>query len=179
MPCDVFVSYSRRDNTNGRVTELVEHIAGDDRQLCGEALLYFFDKHDIQGMNVWRHTILDGLKQSHLFLLVLSPEYQTSPYCEWEIVEYLKYESARAVLGEGVAPIYFVTIPALDEPGFGFLGSGNTILNSDACPSVRVSGVSRSGPGSVPGMPIRPRHQAGGRSARGPGGLSNPLPESR
>jgi len=69
-------------------------------------------------MDDWRHTILDGLKQSHLFLLVLSPDYLKSEYCEWEIVEYLKYESARAVLGEGVAPVYFVTIPGLDEPGF-------------------------------------------------------------
>ena len=60
--------------------------------------------HDIRGMEDWRHTILDGLKQSHLFLLVLSPAYLASEYCEWDIVEYLKYESARAVLGEGVAP---------------------------------------------------------------------------
>ena len=118
MPYDLFISYSRRDNTDGRVTELVERIADDYRQFSGEELPYFFDKHDIHGMDDWRHTILDGLKQSHLFLLVLSPDYLKSPYCEWEIVEYLKYESARAVLGEGVAPIYFVTIPGLDEPGF-------------------------------------------------------------
>jgi hypothetical protein len=58
------------------------------------------------------------LRGSQLFLLVLSPEYLKSPYCEWEVVEYLKYESARAVLGEGMAPIYFVTIHDLDEPGF-------------------------------------------------------------
>ena len=119
MPYDLFVSYARRDNTEGgRVTELVERIAADYRQFSGEELRYFFDVHDIHGMDDWRHTILEGLKQSQLFLLVLSPAYLKSEYCEWEIVEYLKYESARAVLGEGIAPIYFVTIPGLDEPGF-------------------------------------------------------------
>ncbi len=118
MPYDLFISYARRNNTGGRVSELVERIADDYRQFSGEELRYFFDVHDIQGMDDWRHTILDGLKESQLFLLVLSPEYLKSPYCEWEIVEYLKYESARAVSGEGVAPIYFVTIPGMDEPGF-------------------------------------------------------------
>jgi len=29
MSYDLFISYSRRDNTNGRVTDLVERIAGD------------------------------------------------------------------------------------------------------------------------------------------------------
>ena len=118
MPHDVFVSYARRDNTNGRVSELVERIADDYRQLSRKELRYFFDVHDIPGMDDWLYTILEGLKESQLFLLVLSPAYLMSKHCEWEIVEYLKYESARAVSGEGVAPIYVVTIPGLDEPGF-------------------------------------------------------------
>jgi TIR domain len=79
MSYDLFISYCRRDNTDGHVTELVEHIAADYRQFSGEEFPCFFDKHDIHGMEDWRHTILDGLKQSHLFLLVLSPEYLTSP----------------------------------------------------------------------------------------------------
>ena len=118
MPHDVFVSYARRDNTEGRVSELVERIAHDYRELSRKELRYFFDVHDIPGMDDWLFTILEGLKDSQLFVLVLSPEYLKSKNCEWEIVEYLKYESARAVSGEGVAPIYVVTIPGLDEPGF-------------------------------------------------------------
>ena len=118
MSYDLFISYSRRDNIDGRVSDLVERIADGYLQFAREELACFFDMHDIHGMDDWRHTILDGLKQSHLFLLVLSPDYLRSAYCEWEVVEYLKYESARAVVGEGMAPIYFVTIPGLDEPGF-------------------------------------------------------------
>jgi len=118
MPYDVFISYARRDNTHGRVSELVERIADDYRQLSRKELRYFFDVHDIPGMDDWLFTILEGLKESQLFVLVLSPAYLKSKHCEWEIVEYLKYESARAVSGEGVAPIYVVTIPDIDEPGF-------------------------------------------------------------
>jgi len=118
MPYDLFVSYSRRDNAGGRVSELVQRIADDYREFSGEDLSCFFDKNAIVGMDDWRHKILDGLKESQLFLLVLSPEYLKSPYCGWEVVEYLKYELARAVSGEGVAPIYFATVPGLDEPGF-------------------------------------------------------------
>ena len=118
MLYDLFISYARRDNTHGRVSELVERIADDYRQISGEELRYFFDVHDIPGMDDWLYTILEGLKESQLFLLVLSPEYLESKNCKREIVEYLKYESARAVSGEGVAPIYVVTIPGLDESKF-------------------------------------------------------------
>ncbi|MCX5674853.1 MAG: tetratricopeptide repeat protein, partial [Planctomycetota bacterium] len=118
MPFDLFISYSRRDNAAGRVTEFVERIAADYRAFAGEELQYFFDTKEIQGAEDWRHRILEGLKQSKLFLLILSPNYLTSDYCQWEIIEYLKYEAARAVQGQGVTPIYFVEIPGLDGPEF-------------------------------------------------------------
>jgi len=117
MPYDLFVSYSRRGNTDRRVSEFVERIADDYRGFSGEELHCFFDKNAVDGMADWRQWFLEGLKESRLFLLVLSPEHLKSPYCEWEVVEYLRYESARAVSGEDLAPIYFVTVPCLDEPG--------------------------------------------------------------
>lgn len=49
---------------------------------------------------------------------MLSPGYLASPYCEWEIVEYLKYEHSRAVADQGVTPGYFVEVPGLDTPDF-------------------------------------------------------------
>ena len=42
-------------------------------------------------------------------LACLSPEYIESPYCAWEFNEYRKHELQAGVVGEGVAPIYFVT----------------------------------------------------------------------
>ena len=181
MPYDLFISYARRDNTDGRVTELVERIADDYRQLSRKELRYFFDVHDIHGMDDWLHTILEGLKESQLFLLVLSPAYLKSKYCEWEIVEYLKYESARAVSGEGIAPIYVVTIPGLDEPGFrsgrprGSPASAAASISTSApgsTPAARPSKAMTSAPGSMTSsVPSTPGSPAWAGSPKPPGNL--------
>ncbi|MEI6051033.1 MAG: toll/interleukin-1 receptor domain-containing protein, partial [Bacteroidota bacterium] len=118
MQQDLFISYSRKDNSTGRVTELKEKIETEYLEFAKEELKCFFDKDEIKGMDDWKQRLLQGLKDSHLMLLILSPNYLASPYCEWEIVEYLKYEYARATQGDGVAQIYFMEIPGLDEPGF-------------------------------------------------------------
>ncbi len=118
MAYDLFISYSRKDNQQGQVTALKEQIEADYREFANEELHCFFDMDAIAGMDDWRHRILQGLSESSILLLVLSPAYLDSPYCEWEIVEFLKYEHARSVGGQGVAPIYFVDIPGLDDEAF-------------------------------------------------------------
>lgn len=118
MSYDLFISYSRRDNTSGRITELKRRIESDYRAFAKEDLRCFFDLEGIHGMDDWQHRILQGLRESQLLLLVLSPGYLKSEYCEWEIVEYLKYEHSRAAAGQGVAPVYFVEVPGLDTPDF-------------------------------------------------------------
>jgi tetratricopeptide (TPR) repeat protein len=118
MPYDLFISYSRRDDKQGQVRALKEQIEADYCSFAKEDLRCFFDTEDIATMDDWRHRILEGLRESNLLLLVLSPAYLNSPYCEWEIVEFLKYEHSRSVGGQGVTPVYFVEIPALDDPGF-------------------------------------------------------------
>lgn len=117
MSYDLFISYSRKDNSKKRVSQLKRKIEADYLKFSGEKLRCFFDTEEIKSMDDWRHRILQGLKESHLFLLILSPNYLSSPYCEWEITEYLKYEYSRAVEG-GIAQIYFLEIPGIDEPDF-------------------------------------------------------------
>jgi hypothetical protein len=97
---------------------LIDRIRSDYVGFAGEDLRCFFDLEDIHAMDDWRDRILGGLRESNLFVLVLSPAYLESPYCEWEIVEFLEYEHSRAVQGQGVAQIYFVEVPGLDSPGF-------------------------------------------------------------
>ena len=118
MPYDLFISYSHRDDQRGRVRALKEQIEADYRSFAKEDLRCFFDTEDIATMDDWRHRILEGLRESNLLLLVLSPAYLDSSYCEWEIIEFLKYEHSRAVGGQGVTPVYFLEIPGLEEPGF-------------------------------------------------------------
>ena len=111
MPYDLFISYSRRDNQSGRITEFVERIGRDFESFAGRPLRPFFDIHEIHGMDDWRHRILTGLRESRLLLSFLSPSLLASEYCAWEFNEYVNNEVARALVGEGVAPIYFVEVP--------------------------------------------------------------------
>lgn len=118
MPYDLFISYSRRDNLTDRVTELKSQIEADYLEFTTEPLNCFFDQEEIKGMDDWQHRLLQGLKDSHLLLVILSPNYLASPYCEWEIVEYLKYEIGHLHGFNGVAPIYFVEVPGWDNKEF-------------------------------------------------------------
>jgi len=114
MPYDLFLSYSRRHNAQSRITELVERIKQDFASfegMQGRKLRVFFDQLEIHGMQDWRQHILQGLRESRLLLACLSPAYLKSEYCEWEFVEYLKYEIGHLHGFNGVAPIYLVEVP--------------------------------------------------------------------
>jgi len=50
MPYDLFISYSRRDNQQSRITELKEQIEADYREFSGEELNCFFDVSEINAM---------------------------------------------------------------------------------------------------------------------------------
>ena len=63
MPYDLFISYSRRDNTHSRVTQLVKHIQADFEAFAGRPLEAFFDLDEIHGMQDWRHRILEGVQR--------------------------------------------------------------------------------------------------------------------
>lgn len=118
MPYDIFISYSRCDNEQGRITQLVERIKTDFAPFAKRELVPFFDQQEIHGMQDWRQRILQGLRESRLLLACLSPAYVQSEYCEWEFVEYLKYEIGHLHGFNGVAPIYFVEVPGWDIKDF-------------------------------------------------------------
>jgi tetratricopeptide (TPR) repeat protein len=111
MSYDLFISYSRADNQQGQVAELKAQIESSFRSFGGPNLQIFFDTQAIQGMDDWRQKIQRSLRESRLFLAVLSPNYIASPYCRWEWEDYVRYEAMRQCLGEGVAPVFFVTLP--------------------------------------------------------------------
>ena len=90
MPYDLFISYSRRDNEQGRITQLVERIKTDFAPFAKRELVPFFDQQEIYGMQDWKQRILQGLRESRLLLACLSPTFLKSEWCEREFVEYLK-----------------------------------------------------------------------------------------
>jgi len=121
MSYDLFLSYSRRDNGQGRITALKERLEADHLGFVGAGgaeLRVFFDTQEIRGMEDWRHRILVGLRDSRLLLVCLSPAFLETKFCEWEFNEYLNHEIARALLGEGIAPVYFVEVPGWEDRDF-------------------------------------------------------------
>jgi tetratricopeptide (TPR) repeat protein len=111
MSYDLFISYSSNDNERGQVVALKAEIESSFRAFAGREIQVFFAPYEIQGMDDWRQRIQRTLRESHLFLAVLSPDYIASPYCQWEWEDYVRYEAMRQCLGEGVAPVFFVTLP--------------------------------------------------------------------
>ncbi len=121
MPYDLFISYARSDNAQGRITELKAQIEADHRRFVGAGgpdLHVFFDTVEISGAYNWRYCMLDAILDSRLLLICLSPAYLESDYCAWELNEYLKHEAARSLLGDGVAPVYLVEIPGWTDKDY-------------------------------------------------------------
>jgi hypothetical protein len=118
MPYDLFISYSRRDNDIGRISEFVDRIKRNFSKFNARDLNVFFDRQEIHGMEDWKHKILRGLRESRLLLACLSPSYLKSQYCEWELVEYFKFEIGYLYGFSGVAPVYFVEVPGWTDAKF-------------------------------------------------------------
>ena len=95
MSYDLFISYSRRDNERGQATALKAQIESSFRAFAVRDLRVFFDTHEIAGMDDWRQKIQRSLRDSQVFLAVLSHHYLASPYCRWEWEDYVRYEAMR------------------------------------------------------------------------------------
>jgi hypothetical protein len=118
MSSDLFISYSRRDNTRGQVAALKAHIEKSFVCSSGRNIRVFLDMHPedgIKGMDDWRHKIQCKLRESHMFLAVVSPNYLASKYCRWEWEDYVRYEAMRQCVREGVASIFFVSVPEFTD----------------------------------------------------------------
>src|SRR5262249_29482540 len=116
---DLFISYSRHDNRQGHVSELVALIQKDYRSFTGrEELRAYFDEEQIAHRDDWQRRTLSGICSSRLLLACLSPNYLESEYCSWEFNEYLRHKAALAPETKGVQPVYFVEIPGRNDKGF-------------------------------------------------------------
>jgi tetratricopeptide (TPR) repeat protein len=119
MGYDLFISYARKDNARGRVTELVERIKADHRAFSGGGeLRCFFDLEAIKAGDPWPQRIQQGLREARVLLVFLSPRYIERRFCQMEFIEFLKHEAAHGLLDEGVTPIYFVEVPGWEDPDF-------------------------------------------------------------
>lgn len=63
MPYDLFISYSRKDNVNNRVTELKNQIEADYLEFTKEELNCFFDQDEIKGMDDYQQRLQYRVQQ--------------------------------------------------------------------------------------------------------------------
>jgi len=114
---DFFVSYARADNAGGWISRFIEELLAEHRKFSGgRALVPFFDKNDIHGLDDWRQRIFnEGLTKSRLFLAFISPRYFASEWCRREWRAWIDTEIAKHILAAGAAPIYIVEVPGLDS----------------------------------------------------------------
>ena len=113
---DLFISYARRNDDDHFVTNFVNRIRADYTQFHKQELNIYFDRNEIKGMDDWQQNLINGLRESRLLLAFVSPEYESSEYCKRELDWWREHEVHRYVLGEGVAPVYVVSVPGyLDQ----------------------------------------------------------------
>lgn len=83
MPCDIFLSYTRMKNVDGRVTGFRIHLEHDLYGKIGTPAVIFQDTNIEIGSN-WSKVLEDEIKSAKIFLLLLSPTWITSEWCNKE-----------------------------------------------------------------------------------------------
>jgi tetratricopeptide (TPR) repeat protein len=116
---DLFISFSRYDNREGLISELVTRVETEYRDFTGGGKLrVFFEKEELSARDDRQNRILDGIRSSRLLLVCLSPNYLGSEYSLWEVHEYLSRRTDCTAQVESRGPVYFVEVPAWSDKGF-------------------------------------------------------------
>jgi len=111
-----FVSYSRKDNENGWITQFVDELLSAHGKFTGgRELTHFFDKKAIGAGKDWQHTLSHGIAHSRLFIAFISPDYFRSDWCRKEWRAWIDAEIAKHILTAGVRPVYIVEVSGLTD----------------------------------------------------------------
>jgi tRNA(Arg) A34 adenosine deaminase TadA len=83
MPCDVFMSYTRLKDIDGKVTDLRAHL---EERLSDETKrdIRIFQDTQIEAGAPWKAVLRDEIRSAKIFLLLLSPNWLNSQYCNIE-----------------------------------------------------------------------------------------------
>lgn len=120
MSVDLFVSYARKDDRpaasgeSGWIMAFVSALQTEHRRYSTVDLSMFVDHDAVQLAEDWDLRIRGSLRASSLMLAFISPSYFASAWCELEWEQYVQQESERALSGEGVLPLYLLSVPGLE-----------------------------------------------------------------
>ena len=112
---DVFISYARRDDVNGWVSELRDAVYDNDfKAFSTEPFRIFFDRSEIHTRDDWELRLRQGLRSSQVLLVCCRPNYLKSKYCKWEWEEFANiFRPAALVAGtrspESISSIWAAT----------------------------------------------------------------------
>jgi tetratricopeptide (TPR) repeat protein len=116
---DLFISYSRDDNRQGQISQVVARIRREYQEFAGSGdLRIFFDSSEAAIPNDRRQTLVEAIRGSRLLLVCLSPNYLQSEPCSWELNQYLRRRAASLPSPENIGCIYFVEVPTANDNGF-------------------------------------------------------------
>ncbi|WP_158676498.1 toll/interleukin-1 receptor domain-containing protein [Tessaracoccus sp. OH4464_COT-324] len=118
-PYSVFVSYARRDDVGGWVTELVAALRREFETSDGQELRVFFDRSDITTPEEWKSKLSYALRQAPVMVACTSKNYFASQPCLWE---FQGHEGRRRPgskgseeLPPGLVPVFLEDVE-LEEP---------------------------------------------------------------
>ena len=114
---DLFISYSRDDNRQGQISEIVARIKKEYQEFAGGHELHVFFDESEPGKDQ-RQTLSDSIRGSRLLLVCVSPNYLHSEYCSWELNQYLRHRAAGLAAPGKIGCIYFVEVPTNNDRGF-------------------------------------------------------------
>lgn len=100
QPWDVFVSYAHADDepptgaSKGWVTTLADELRKVLRRMLGVHEVRIFMDHQLAGEDL-TEGLLEAVRGSRTLLLLMSPGYRKSSWCQWELGRFLEAQTER------------------------------------------------------------------------------------
>lgn len=119
---DVFISYSRNNNTQGHIDYIVNDMVKRYKHSTDLTLQVFFDRGAIKTGELWKEKINNAIRHSRVFMAALSPDYIASDICRLEWQEFVEHqqswhrENTHMMTGhDSIIVPYVIKTPALME----------------------------------------------------------------
>jgi formylglycine-generating enzyme required for sulfatase activity len=113
-PPDAFLSYTRFDDRQGKISQFRQELEDEVRAVTGVAFAIFQDVDDIDVGERWSDKLDQMLDVARFFIPILTPSYFNSAACRDELKKFLKAEE-RAGRDDLILPIYWITCPVLEN----------------------------------------------------------------
>jgi len=96
MSYHIFISYPRRTDERGHVSDLRAHLERELQIKTGDKdLVVFQDRSHLEGGDPWSEKLENELRVARAFLLLLSPLWLASRWCRKELQVYVSYSRAK------------------------------------------------------------------------------------